>query len=266
MTMHCTLSTSTAARSGPALAALAAFAVCLPAQQTNQDPLATARTTLEQWVETRRLTSQEKRDWVVGKESLTARIDVVKREIESLKKRITDAEGSIAEADKKRTELIAENEKKRQTEAKLIEQVVAMEARALRLLPRLPDPLRERVKPLSQRLPRAGEETKQSAGERWQNVVGILNEVHKWNREITVTSEVRTMGDGSSVEVAVFYIGVGQGFYAGANGKVAGVGAATAEGWQWRAANELAPDVLRAIAIFKNEQVAAFVRLPIQIL
>lgn len=237
----------------------------LPGQQTPADAVAATRTTIEKYVETRGLVSKETRDWVVGRESLTARMDVVRREIESLQKRIGDAEKSIADADQKRAELLAENERRKAIAEQLTTQVVAMEARVQKLLPRLPEPLRTRVKPLSQRLPVAGEESKQSVGERWQNVVGILNEVDKWNREVTVTSEVRTMVDGSRVEVTVLYIGIGQAYYAGGNGKVAGVGSATASGWDWRQANELAGDIERAIKIYKSEDVAAFVRLPVQI-
>jgi hypothetical protein len=235
------------------------------AQQTPAEAVAATRTTIEKYVETRGLVSKEARDWVIGKESLESRMDVVRREIESLQKRIADAEKSIADADQKRADLLAESERRKAIAEQLTTQVVAMEARVQKLLPRLPEPLRTRVKPLSQRLPVAGEGSKQSVGERWQNVVGILNEVDKWNREITVTSEVRTMTDGSRVEVTVLYIGVGQAWYAGGNGKVAGIGSATATGWEWRQDNGLAADVERAIKIFKSEEVAAFVRLPVQI-
>jgi hypothetical protein len=235
------------------------------AQQTPAEAVAATRTTIEKYVETRGLVSKETRDWAVGKEALTARMDIVRREIESLQKRIADAEKTIADADRDRAELLAENERRKTVAEQLTAQVVTMEARVLKLLPRLPEPLRTRVKPLSQRLPVAGEENKQSVGERWQNVIGILNEVDKWNREITVTSEVRTLTDGSRVEVTVLYIGIGQAYYAGGNGKVAGIGSATASGWDWRQANELAGDIERAIKIYKSEDVAAFVRLPVQI-
>jgi hypothetical protein len=250
-------------------AILAILAVLSPsalrAQQTPAEAVAATRTTIEKYVETRGLVSKETRDWAVGKESLEARMDVVRREIESLQKRIGDAEKSIADADQKRAELLAENERRKAIGEQLTTQVVTMETRVHKLLPRLPEPLRARIKPLSQRLPVAGEESKQSVGERWQNVIGILNEVDKWNREITVTTELRTMADGSSVEVAVLYVGVAQGYYASANGRFAGIGSANAEAWSWRAADELAPQVSRAIAVWKSEQMAAFVRLPVQI-
>ena len=51
-----------------------------------------------------------------------------------------------------------------------------------------------------------------------------------------------------------------------AYGKVAGIGfSVPGEGWKWKAANEAAPQIADAIAIMKNEKVAAFVKLPIEI-
>jgi hypothetical protein len=63
----------------------------------------------------------------------------------------------------------------------------------------------------------------------------------------------------------VVYVGLGQAFFASGNGRVAGTGAATADAWVWRQANELAPSVLQTIAVFKNEQPATFVQLPVQV-
>jgi hypothetical protein len=138
----------------------------------------------------------------------------------------------------------------------------------------LPEPLVERVEPLSQRLPKTAEEaaaSKLSLSERYMNVIGVLNDIAKWNREVTVATEVRTMTDGSQVQVAVIYVGLGQAWYAGGEGKdgkptVAGTGTSTATGWTWKPANELAADIDKVIAIYKNEQLATLVRLPVQIL
>ncbi len=253
-------------------------AVCLTAltaaAQEPADPVEVTRKALADWTQTQRIISEVKQDWRLGKETLRSRVDVVKREIESLTKRIEDARTSIADADTKRAELLDENERRKQVADALEQRIAALENQVRALLPRLPEPLAERVKPLSQRLPESAEkatETKLSLSERYQNVIGVLNEISKWNREVTVKSEVRQLADGSSVEVAVIYIGLGQGYYAGGrdengNPTVAGVGTATAEGWVWKPANELAVDIGRAIAVYKNEQLAKLVRLPVQIL
>ncbi len=251
-------------------ALLLAFVVCfLSSGATSADKntanIEDTRVVIEKWVETQRIISQEKRDLALAKEMLTARIELVQREIESLRVKISEANASIAEADKKREDMIKENEKLKEASAALNSTLVSLEEGTKRLLRRLPDPIRERVKPLSQRLPDNSSQTKLSIAERFQNIVGILNEVDKFNREISVTSEVRTLADGSSVEVTALYIGIGQAYYASANGKVAGTGTASNEVWEWKPDNAAAGRIAETIAILKNEKVASFVQLPVEI-
>jgi DNA repair exonuclease SbcCD ATPase subunit len=229
------------------------------------DTVGDTRATLEKWVETRRVISKERTEWAMAQEMLRDRIDIVKSEIGSLREKIAEAQENITEADKKRAELLEQNEKLKEASVALSETVVEFESRTKELLTRLPDPIHERVKPLSQRLPEDQEQTKLSLSERFQNIVGILNEVNKFNGEITPTSEVRALPDGTSAEVAAMYLGLGQAYYVGANNTVAGVGTATADGWVWTPANDAALQIREAIEILKNEQPASFVKLPIDI-
>jgi septal ring factor EnvC (AmiA/AmiB activator) len=236
------------------------------AQEATGPDVDGTRAALANWAETSRLLSKEKQDWQLGKETLRDRIDLLRREIATMQKRITDAEASIDTTDKKRGELAAEDEHRKVTEKMLQERVQQLERSTLDLLPRLPEPLREQVKPVSQLIPTRPEEVKTRLDERYRNVLYVCKQVHKWNREITLKSEVHTQPNGTSVEVAVMYVGIGQGYYASGDGKVAGAGTATAAGWVWTPNNELATDIALAIAILKNEKVAQFVRLPVQIL
>jgi FtsZ-binding cell division protein ZapB len=222
------------------------------------------RTLLQELVETRRVISDEKRDWTIGREVLQDRIDLVEAEIAGLRERIAEAEQSISEADAKRAELTAENERLSGASQALGGVVRGLEERTRALLARLPEPLRERVKPISQRLPADPEATKAGLGERFLNIIGILNEADKFHREVSVNSEVRTLEDGTSVEVTALYVGIGQAYYVNGDGTLAGVGSASADDWSWKPANEAAADVARAIAILQNEQEASYVPLPVQ--
>ena len=229
------------------------------------DNIEDTQTALEKWIETKRIISKEKHDFALSKEMLNERIELVRREIESLHGKIADAEKSIAEADKKRASLIQENEKLKEASASLGDTLVILEKNLKRFLRRLPDPIRQRIKPLTQRLPGDKEESKLSQAERFQNVVGILNEVDKFNREITAASEVRDLPDGSAVEVTAVYVGLGQAYYAGADGSVAGIGTVSGSQWVWKPENEAAPQIADVIAILKNEKAASFVRIPVEI-
>lgn len=229
-------------------------------------PINSARETLEQWVETKRIASQERRDLELSKEILGERIRMVQREIDALKAKIKDAEGSISDADKKRAELLAQNEALKAATVSLQTRLAAMEQGIADLLKRLPEPIRERIKPLTQRLPQDAEAAaKLSLSERFQNVVGILNEVEKFNSEITMTSEVRQLPDGASAEVTAVYLGISQGYYVGRGGTIAGIGRPTPEGWTWTPADASAPAIADVVAILKNEKVASFVQIPVTV-
>jgi septal ring factor EnvC (AmiA/AmiB activator) len=251
---------------GLLLPALVACLICSGAvPDNNNSNIEDARMALEKWIETQRIISQEKRDFELSKEMLSERIELVQSEIESLHSKINQANESIAEADKKRAEMIEENDKLKKASESLSSTLVSLEDRTKQLLYRLPDPIRERVKPLSQRLPDNTGKSELSIAERFQNIVGILNEIDKFNREISVTSEVRTLEEGSSIEVTALYIGLGQSYYASADGRLAGTGTSSDRGWVWRQANESAVQIVDAIAILKNEKVASFVQLPVKI-
>jgi len=224
-----------------------------------------ARTALKKWVEIRRLLSQEKRDWALSREVLNERLDLVQREIEAQRAKIGEAENSMAEVDHKWADLSEENEALKAATAALSSTLTALENRTQTLLKRLPEPIRVRVRPLSQRLPADPDETKLSLSERFQNIIGILNEVNKFNRDITVTSEVRQLPDGTSAEVTALYVGISAAYYVSRDGRSAGMGTASPDGWVWQAANDDAAQIAAAIAILKNEQVASFVKLPLDI-
>lgn len=231
----------------------------------NHSSIEDAHVALEKWIETKKIISKEKRDLELSKHILNERIELVEREIESLRKKVDEAKDSIAEADKKRNEMLDENNKLKDVSASLQNTIDELEVKTKELVKNLPDPIRERVKPLSQRLPESSKDIKMTVAERFQNVVGILNEVYKFNRDISANSEVHTLQDGTSVEVTAVYIGIGQSYYASANGSIAGVGTLSDDGWSWEPNNEAAEQITAVIEILKNERVASFVKLPVEI-
>jgi len=246
--------------------ALLLVTLALPAQQEASGQIVeTTRTAIEKWVEARSVLGKEKRDWLIGRDLVQARLQLVQREIEGVRSRIAEAEKNTTEADQKREELVAENQRLADAAKGLQESIGTLEERTRKLLLRLPEPLREKVKSVSQRLPEPGVATKLALSERYLTVVGVLNEVNKFQREVTVTSEVRALGDGTTAEVTAIYLGISQGYYATNNGKAAGMGTATATGWEWTPANQEAPRILQMIAILKSEQPAAFVPVPLRL-
>ena len=221
------------------------------------------RATLERWVECRRILSEEMRDWSLGKDMLDSRVDMLKGEVGEVEGRIVEAEKSVTGADRTAAELVAKNDALKSASSEFASVASALETRTKELVKRLPDPIREKIRPLTQRLPDDPAKSELALSTRFQNVVGIINEVNKFSREITVTSEVRKLADGSSAEVTAVYLGLAQGYYVGGGGKLAGVGGASDSGWTWTPANDYALQIAKVVAILKNESPAEFVPVPL---
>ena len=103
-----------------------------------------------------------------------------------------------------------------------------------------------------------------TAAERFQNVLGVLNELNKSNNEIAVNYEVRTLADGRPSEVKVVYVGLAQAYFVSPGGE-AGIGRPGVDGWVWEPTKTAAGDVLIALEILQGKHTPAFVPLPVKI-
>ncbi len=225
-----------------------------------------SKSALGKWVETQKVISKEKRDFELTKEMLSERIKLLEREIQELEAKIITSKDSISDADTKRFQIVKDNNEYNNNFTVLKNIVVRLEDRVRDIIMKLPENVDSHIKPLSQRLPDPENTPKKlSLSERFQNVIGILNEIDKFNREISLVSEVRNLPDGESVEVTTVYIGLGQAYFVNATGDVAGIGNVTESGWQWNEKDEIAGAVSEIIAILKNEKVASYVKLPVDI-
>ncbi len=220
------------------------------------------RLKMDKWLETQQIISRERKDWQQGKEILLGRLEVVKKEIATLEEKTKQAESGVAEANKKRSELLAENDQLKASGEQLTRAVAGMEGEIRQMFKQLPEPIQTKLQPLYQRVPENPSKTRVAAAERFQNILGILNELNKTNNEITVSYEVHNLVDGRPSEVKAIYVGLAQAYYVSARGE-AGIGHPTADGWKWEPSKAVARDVLMALEILEGKQSPAFVPLPV---
>jgi Protein of unknown function (DUF3450) len=222
------------------------------------------RSSMGKWLETQQIISKEGKAWQQEKDILLGRIEVVKQEVASLEEKIKQAEVSVAEAEKKKAGFVGENDHLKATAERLTATVTRLEGEVRRVFKRLPEPVAARVQPLYQRIPQDPANTKIAIAERFQNVVGILNEANKANNEILVNYEVHTLADGKPSEVKAIYVGLAQAYYVSAQGE-AGIGRPTDDGWKWEPSKAVAADVLTALDILQGKHSSAFVPLPVKV-
>lgn len=220
--------------------------------------------TMDKWIETQQIISKERKDWEQGKEILTGRLELVKNEIAILQGKIQEAQASVGEVEKKRAELVAENDRLKGIGATLTEAATRLEGEIKPLLTQTPDPIRSKLEQLIQRIPEDPATTKVTAPERFQNIIGILNELTRANNEINVSYEVHELAGGKPSEVQAIYIGLAQAYYV-SGGREAGIGRPTADGWKWEPSKAVAGDLVMALEILQGKHSPAFVSLPVTI-
>ncbi len=224
------------------------------------------RAHIEKWVQTRQLIAKKNADWRVEQDNIRQSIDLLKKEIGLLEKEIAAAKqvDSESDAEKQRISLSLEDLKKSN---QVVDKALwAMERQALALMARFPEPLKDRTTGVRTRIPLEEKDLQgRSAAERMQNVVAMLNEADRFNSAITLTVELRKDAEGKDRQVQTIYLGLGQAYFADANGTIAGTGIPGTDGWAWEAKPELAEKIRRVIDIYENRRPAEFVPVPVSI-
>jgi len=237
----------------------------LAASASAEDTLTDTRSTIEKWVETQQLISQTRSDWQADKETIEQTIALYERELKTIGEKMSQVSTNNVQVEKERDLALKQQAELNEASDKVKTLVAGLEKRIKDLAPSFPPPLADKIQTLLKRMPEDPTATRASGLERMQNVVGIVNEVDKFNAAVTVVSEVQKNPAGADVQVETMYVGLAQAYFVDKAGDYAGVGMPAAAGWKWKPQNELAGKIQKSIAMYKNAAPAVFVSLPVHI-
>ena len=232
------------------------------AADSNVSPLSQTRSTLEQWVQTRQLISKTRSDWQSDKESIEQTIALYERELKSVEEQMSKVSTNNTQVAKEMTEATALQKISNETLEVSKAFATDFEARVKKLVPQLPVPLQDILKPMLARLPADPANTKMLAAERVQVLVGVLGELDKFNNAVNLFNEKRKNPKGEEVAVQTIYVGLGAAYFVNEAGDFAGSGSHGANGWEWSVKPEIATAVQEVVKIYRNERTARFVTLP----
>lgn len=224
--------------------------------------LTQTRSTLEQWVQTRQLISKTHSDWQADKESLEQTVALYERELAAIADQMTKVATNNTQVAREMEEALALQKSSNETLAQARQFATAFEGKVQQLAPQLPTPLQDILKPTLAKLPTDPANTKMLAAERLQALVGVLNELDKFNNSVNVFNEKRKDSQGNEVAVQSIYVGLGAAYFVNEAGDFAGSGAPGTQGWEWTVNNGIAATVQSAVKIYRNERAAQFLALP----
>lgn len=229
------------------------------------DSLQDTRNVLDQWVQTRQITSKEKSDWQLEESILTDTQSLLTNQLDRLNETLKTLESSATAADEDRSKLTEEKENLSAASAVVESSIGDLETQIKQIITTLPEPLANKIKPLIRRLPEDPQDTKLSLGERLQNIVGILSQADKFNTTITATSESHEIAEGKVVEVRTLYWGLAMAYYVDAGGTYAGIGYPSENGWEWPKIDGTGAAIQNLLNVYEGSEEIQFVQVPARI-
>lgn len=233
--------------------------------EQNAETIKQSRETLAQWIETQRIISQEESSWKTSKLTLEGRVALVQQELDGYTGRIARSNKDVTAEDTRKATLQRELDSAKAAPVALTEAAGQLEAKVRALKGVLPDPVFKKVEALYQRIPDDPKTTKVSLAERFQNILGILNEADKANNDMIVLSEVREVAGAKPTEVETVYVGLAQAYFVNSDRDFAGVGRPVNGKWEWKRMDEIAGEVAEVLAVMSTKSKPKFVHLPARI-
>ncbi|MGH8019296.1 MAG: DUF3450 family protein [Opitutaceae bacterium] len=230
----------------------------------NPEPEKT-RAALEQWMELRKLISEERNDWRVEKETIQASVRLIEDEIARIDRDMAELSGSANETESERARLAAENAVLESAAAIVSGAISELEARIVALQEMFPPDLAARLRPLVIRIPEPGGVARIGTGERLQNIVGILGEIEKFNRTITIVKEMQQLPTGETAQVRTMYLGLGAAYFTNEDGTWGGMLTPAKGKWIVTVKPSIADEIRAALAVYENDAQPQFVPLPAEI-
>lgn len=237
----------------------------LHAQDTNQEEvqkeIEKTREVISKYVKTRQEIARVKNEWKAYQELTQRRVDLYEREIRQLSDTIQQAEEETTQAEREISRIRDEIAVLRSANDIVAKALPEMENHLRELYQYFPKPLKTKVQRLVQQLGKG-----RQASDRMAIVIGILNEVDKFNAEFNFDTDEKTLPSGETVLVDVIYLGLGVAYYADKDGTVGGIGIPAEGEWNWTERNDLAPAIRDAVLYYNGDiKPAMLVELPVEI-
>jgi len=226
-----------------------------------QKEIAKARVVIAEYVDTRQEIARVKNEWKAYQELSQRRIDLYEREIQQLTDKISTAEEQTTQAEREIARVRDEISVLRGANDIVAQALPAFEVKLRELYQYFPRPLKSKVERLVQQLGKS-----RQASDRMAILIGILNEVDKFNAEFNFDTDEKTLPSGETKLVDVIYLGLAVAYYSDKDGQVGGIGIPVEGNWQWTERNDLGPAIRDSVLYYNGDiKPAVLVDLPVEI-
>jgi len=250
---------------------LVAAAACLLAQtvvaatNTAAPSARMLESLVSEWVKLRAEAEAEKRETRESELQWNEEIKLLETEKAELNKELADADAVLASSVEERAALLEDNRRMENALSRLEPVLDRAETELRRWRSLVPPSLSAETEPLFAKLGPPRSQAVAGVAERLQVVIGLYTQIENLQHGIHVGKEMPAIAGSPRRELDVLYLGLAAGFGVSPDNKAAAVGMLSAEGWTWKARDDLAPQVRRALNVFNRETAVRFVALPLTI-
>ena len=225
-----------------------------------------AQSMIERWLDTNRIISETRRDWMSERTLLLEEIKLLEMEASELEEKSERLENLNSQARRDREDALTKNQYYEEVLSYLGGKMDALEKSVLDILPTLPDPLLDQVASSVNLIREVAVGRKRANNsERLQALVSIIQAADDFNSKVTLTHEMRTLNGPDSIQVRVLYWGLAGAYAMSPSGEVVQTGHPTHSAWIWENRPEYAEQIRQLISIREGIQEAAFIHSPIML-
>ena len=185
---------------------------------------------VRQWTALEQQRSRLQSDWLMRRQSLQQRFELLALEQQALREFLAAHRGSTDEVEARRFELLEQQTAHEARQEALAAWLDGVAIVLERLQPRLPPPLAAEWQASLQVADAGGNA---SSSERLNHVLSMLRAVDDFQRVIPLHTTTMTLADGTAMRVDHAFLGLSQGWYVSADGLHAGYGRPGPDGWLW---------------------------------
>ncbi|MDQ8186339.1 DUF3450 family protein [Pelagicoccus sp. SDUM812002] len=231
---------------------------------TANEQLVELKQTTDRWVELRTRLAEEKTTWNSEKEVLKTSIQTLNANVSSIDESLQFYDNSIEELRNELNTAKQDEAKRQATTDQIAQQVETYEDRIQSMSTRLPDPLKDKIKPLLSKIPKDPENTLTPLANRMQNVVAIMTTIDEFNQSLTLSRSVRALDSEQSIEVRALYWGLSYGIATNTSGNKAWLIKPDKDTWQWIDYNDNAAAVNEIFLVYDKKADPEIVTIPFQ--
>ncbi|MBQ4845192.1 DUF3450 family protein [Pseudoalteromonas sp. MMG013] len=217
---------------------------------------------LQQWLNLEQQIGSIQSNWKIRKVTLEQQLSLLNKEQEALEKLIEFSKNNSTKVSERRIELVEEQTKLEQHQAKSTINIQAIISHLNRTKPTLPAPVQTLW---AAELPTL--EANKDNSNRLESITKLLKQADDFNNRVALHTgllNIPTSGGTQQILVDQIYLGLSHGWYISADKQFYGYGQSNKNGWRWWHNNEAQELLTSPISADQIAQVATIIRTPTQ--